>query len=100
LRYLITFGRLASHYPIPNSTRRCQSHRFCASTKSRRADIAYEAARYAKSKAKDEIIEVVDLSTGAQVIMLTDGRASAGSVSWQLQPASGADDIVGLDTQS
>jgi hypothetical protein len=36
--------------------------------------MAYEAARYAKSKAKGDIIEVVDRSTGTKVIMLADGR--------------------------
>jgi len=39
-----------------------------------RKDIAYEAARYAKSKAKGDIIEIVDRSTGAKVVMLEDGR--------------------------
>jgi hypothetical protein len=39
-----------------------------------RKDIAYEAARYAKSKAHGDIIEVVDRSTGAKVMMLADER--------------------------
>jgi hypothetical protein len=37
-------------------------------------ETAFEAARYAKSKARDEIIEIVDLSTGAKMVMLEDGR--------------------------
>jgi hypothetical protein len=37
-------------------------------------ETAFEAARYAKSKAKGELIEVVDCSTGAKIIMLEDGR--------------------------
>jgi hypothetical protein len=41
-----------------------------------RRDIAYEAARYLKSKAKGEIIEVVDESTGAKTVILADGRLS------------------------
>jgi hypothetical protein len=39
-----------------------------------RRDIAYEAARYLKAKAKGEIVEIVDCSTGAKLIMLEDGR--------------------------
>jgi hypothetical protein len=39
-----------------------------------RKDFAYEAARYAKSKAHGEIIEVVDRSTEVKVMMLADGR--------------------------
>jgi hypothetical protein len=35
---------------------------------------AFEAARFAKGKAKGEIIEIVDRSTGAKLIMLQDGR--------------------------
>ena len=35
---------------------------------------AYEAARYAKSKAKGDIIEIVDRSTGTKLVMLEDGR--------------------------
>ena len=35
---------------------------------------AYEAARYAKSKAKGDIIEIVDRATGTQLVMLEDGR--------------------------
>ena len=37
-------------------------------------ETAFEAARYAKSKAKGEIIEIIDHSTGAKLIMLEDGR--------------------------
>ena len=37
---------------------------------------AFEAARYAKSKARDEIIEIVDRSTGVKLVMLEDGRAA------------------------
>jgi len=39
-----------------------------------RKDTAYDAACFAKSKAPGDIIEVVDRSTGAKVIMLEDGR--------------------------
>jgi hypothetical protein len=35
---------------------------------------AFEAARFAKSRAKGEIIEIVDRSTGTKLIMLEDGR--------------------------
>jgi hypothetical protein len=38
-------------------------------------DAAFEAARFAKSRARDELIEVVNRSTGAKSIMLEDGRA-------------------------
>ena len=38
------------------------------------AAAAYEAARYAKSKAKGDIIEIVDRSTGTKLVMLEDGR--------------------------
>ena len=37
-------------------------------------ETAFVAARYAKSKAKDEIIEIIDRSTGIKLIMLEDGR--------------------------
>ena len=35
---------------------------------------AFEAARFAKAKARDEVIEIVDRSSGEKVIMLEDGR--------------------------
>jgi len=35
---------------------------------------ACEAARYAKSKAKGDMIEIVDCATGSKLIMLEDGR--------------------------
>ena len=35
---------------------------------------AFEAARYAKGKARGEIIEIVDRSTGTKLVMLEDGR--------------------------
>jgi hypothetical protein len=35
---------------------------------------AYEAARYAKSKAKGDIIEIIDRATGTRIVMLEDGR--------------------------
>jgi hypothetical protein len=38
-------------------------------------ETAFEAARYAKSKAKGEIIEIIDRSTGVTLAMLEDGRA-------------------------
>ena len=34
----------------------------------------YEAARYAKSKAKGDIIEIIDRATGTRIVMLEDGR--------------------------
>ena len=37
-------------------------------------ETAFEAARYAKGKAKGEIIEIIDRATGAKLIMLEDGR--------------------------
>jgi hypothetical protein len=37
-------------------------------------EIAFEAARYAKSRAKGEIIEILDRSTGVKLVMLEDGR--------------------------
>ena len=39
-----------------------------------RKEIAYEAALFAKAKAKSDIIEIVDCSTGEKTIVLTDGR--------------------------
>jgi hypothetical protein len=39
-----------------------------------RKETAYEAARFFKAKAKRDIIEILDESTGAKVIMLEDGR--------------------------
>jgi len=36
---------------------------------------AYEAARFAKGRAKGDIIEIVDRATGAKSIILKDGRA-------------------------
>jgi hypothetical protein len=37
-------------------------------------EAAYAAARFGKSRARDEIIELVDRSTGTKLIMLEDGR--------------------------
>jgi hypothetical protein len=37
-------------------------------------ETAFEAARYAKSKARGEIIEIIDRSTGTKLIMFEDGR--------------------------
>lgn len=37
-------------------------------------DAAYEAARFGKSRAVGDIIEIVDRSTGAKLLMLEDGR--------------------------
>jgi hypothetical protein len=37
-------------------------------------ETAFEAARYAKRKARGEIIEIVDRSTGTKLVMLEDGR--------------------------
>ena len=37
-------------------------------------ETAFDAARYAKSKARGEIIEIIDRSTGTKLIMLEDGR--------------------------
>jgi hypothetical protein len=36
--------------------------------------MAYEAARYVKSKARGELIEIVDRSTDTKLVMLEDGR--------------------------
>ena len=38
-------------------------------------EMAYEAARFAKSKAKGEIIELIDRSTGAKLTLPEDSRA-------------------------
>jgi hypothetical protein len=38
-------------------------------------EAAFAAARFAKSRARDELVEIVDRSTGAKAIMLEDGRA-------------------------
>ena len=37
-------------------------------------EAAFDAARFGKSRARDEIIEIVDRATGAKSIMLHDGR--------------------------
>jgi hypothetical protein len=37
-------------------------------------DTAYDAARFAKSRAKDDIIEIVDLVAGTKSVMFDDGR--------------------------
>jgi hypothetical protein len=37
-------------------------------------ETAFEAARYAKSKARGEIIGIVDRSTGTKLLMQEDGR--------------------------
>jgi hypothetical protein len=37
-------------------------------------ETAFEAARYAKSKARGELIEIVDRSTDTKLVMLEDGR--------------------------
>jgi hypothetical protein len=37
-------------------------------------ETAFEAARFAKGRARVEIIEIVDRSTGMKVVMLADGR--------------------------
>ena len=37
-------------------------------------ETAFDAARYAKSKARGELIEIVDRSTGTKLVMLEDGR--------------------------
>ena len=39
-----------------------------------KCETALEAARYAKSKARGELIEIIDRSTGAKLIMREDGR--------------------------
>jgi hypothetical protein len=37
---------------------------------------AFAAARLGKSRARDELIEIVDRSTGAKLVMLEAGRAA------------------------
>lgn len=37
-------------------------------------ETAFEAARFAKSRTKGELIEIVDRSAGVKLIMLEDGR--------------------------
>jgi hypothetical protein len=37
-------------------------------------ETAFEAARYVKSKARGELIEIVDRSTDTKLVMLEDGR--------------------------
>ena len=39
-----------------------------------RQDIAYEAARFLKSKNRTAIVEIIDCSTGQKSIMREDGR--------------------------
>jgi hypothetical protein len=39
-----------------------------------RRDTALDAAQFAKSKARGEIIEIVERSTGTKLVMLEDGR--------------------------
>lgn len=39
-----------------------------------RRDIAYDAARFLKSRNRTAIVEVVDCSTGQKAVMLEDGR--------------------------
>jgi hypothetical protein len=39
-----------------------------------RKEVAYEAARFAKSRNPSDLIEILDRSNGAKVIMLEDGR--------------------------
>jgi len=36
--------------------------------------VAFEAARFAKKRCKEEIVEIVDMDTGAKILMLEDGR--------------------------
>ena len=38
--------------------------------------VAFEAARFAKTRCRDEIIEIVDLDSGAKILMLEDGRVA------------------------
>jgi hypothetical protein len=38
--------------------------------------VAYEAARMGKARCRDDIIEIVDLETGLNVVMLVDGRTA------------------------
>ena len=35
---------------------------------------AFDAARFAKAKARDQIIEIVERSTGTKIVMMEDGR--------------------------
>ena len=35
---------------------------------------AFDATRFAKRRCKDEIIEIVDMDSGAKILMLEDGR--------------------------
>jgi hypothetical protein len=39
-------------------------------------DVAFEAARFAKQRAKGDIIEIVDLATGTKMVILEDGRGA------------------------
>jgi len=39
-----------------------------------RKNVAYEAARFAKSRHPADIIELVNCSTGTKLVMLADGR--------------------------
>ena len=39
--------------------------------------VAYKAARSAKKRAKRDIIELVELATGAKLVMLADGRTAS-----------------------
>jgi hypothetical protein len=39
-----------------------------------REDVGFASARFAKSLHPEEIIEIVDRSTGRKVVMLADGR--------------------------
>jgi len=41
----------------------------------RRQD-AHEAALYLKSKARNDVVEIVDRATGVKVMMLEDGRTA------------------------
>ena len=38
-----------------------------------RKETAFDAARFAKAKARGDIIEIVDRSTGARLVILEDG---------------------------
>ena len=37
-------------------------------------ETAFEAARFAKARSRNDLIEIVDCSTGTKLIMLEDGR--------------------------
>ena len=39
-------------------------------------EAAFDAARFGKSRTRADIIEIVDRSTGAKMLMLEDGRAA------------------------